>query len=121
MDKITMSGEDYLETIFVLGQGGDVKSTDVATTLMVSRPAVNKAVGELVEKGFIEKESYGRIKLTEKGKEEGKRIYARHELLHEFLLRIGVSEKTAGIDCCKIEHFVSEETINCLKEFMNKK
>lgn len=121
MKKITMSGEDYLETIYVLGKNGDVRSIDVASALMVSRPAVNKAMGELADKGLIEKESYGRIKLTAAGKREGASIYARHELLHEFLLMIGVSEQTAALDCCKIEHFVSEETIACLKAFMHKK
>lgn len=120
MEKMTMSSEDYLEAIFVLASSGEVKSSDVASMLCVSRPAVNKAMGELVERGLIEKETYGKITLTKSGKAEAERIYARHNLLHDFLLTIGVSENTAALDCCKIEHFVSEETIKRLSEFMDK-
>ena len=119
MEKMTMSSEDYLEAIFVLSASGEVKSSDVASMLCVSRPAVNKAMGELVERELIEKATYGKITLTKAGKAEAERIYARHNLLHDFLLMIGVSETTAGLDCCKIEHFVSEETTKRLAEFMD--
>lgn len=121
MARMTMSSEDYLEAIFVLGvSGNEVKSSDVAAELRVSRPAVNKAMGELVERGFINKETYGKITLTELGKAEAERVYKRHNLLHDFLMMIGVSEATAALDCCKIEHFVSEETVKKLSEFMDK-
>jgi Mn-dependent DtxR family transcriptional regulator len=121
MAKMTMSSEDYLEAIYVLGvSGSEVKSTDVAAALCVSRPAVNKAMGELTERNFISKEAYGKITLTDAGKAEAERIYKRHNLLHDFLMMIGVSESTAALDCCKIEHFVSEETVKKLAEFMDK-
>ena len=115
-----MSSEDYLEAIFVLSGAGEVRSSDVASTLCVSRPAVNKAMGELVERGLIEKATYGKITLTKQGREEAQRIYSRHNLLNDFLLMIGVSEQTAALDCCKIEHFVSEETVKKLSDFMDK-
>ena len=119
MEKITMSGEDYLEAILVLGGGDEVKSSAVAAMLSVSPPAVNKAMGELASMGLVDKRSYGKITLTEAGLKEAARVRGRHTLLHDFLVSIGVSEKTAAIDCCKIEHFVSEETVKCLTEFMH--
>mgnify|MGYP002553275772 FL=1 len=120
MEKMTMSTEDYLETIYVLGRDGLVKSTDVAAVLSVSRPAVNKAMGELVAKGLVDKHSYGKIRLTNEGFAAAEKVYARHRLLHDFLVSIGVSEQTAAVDCCKIEHFISEETVEKLSRFMEK-
>ncbi len=120
-DTITRAGEDYIEAIYVLG-GADkgVKSSDVAATLCVSRPAVNKAAGELAQRGLIVKPEYGKMMLTPEGKTEAERIYARHQLLHKFLRSIGVSEDVAKIDCCKIEHFVSEETVTCISRLVEK-
>ena len=120
MEKMTMSTEDYLETIYVLGRDGLVKSTDVAAVLSVSRPAVNKAMGELVAKGLVDKHSYGKIRLTNEGFAAAEKVYARHRLLHDFLVSIGVSEQTAAVDCCKNEHFISEETVEKLSRFMEK-
>ncbi|MFR1566249.1 MAG: metal-dependent transcriptional regulator [Christensenellales bacterium] len=119
--NITMSGEDYLEAIYVLGSGGEVKSTDVAAMLRVSRPAVNRAMAELNLKGLIDKRSYGKITLTAEGLRQAKNVYSRHLLLHDFLVSIGVSEGTAALDCCKIEHFVSEETVSKLSDFMEQR
>ena len=119
MANMTMSSEDYLEAIFVLSNKGEVRSTDVAEMLCVSKPAVNKAVGELIEQSLVVKRAYGRITLTEHGRALAEKIYARHKLLKDFLLEIGVSEQTATVDCCKIEHFVSEETVTKLSEFMD--
>ena len=119
MANMTMSSEDYLEAIFVLSNKGEVRSTDVAEMLCVSKPAVSKAVGELIEQSLAVKRAYGRITLTEQGRMLAEKIYARHKLLKDFLLKIGVSEQTATVDCCKIEHFVSEETVTKLSEFMD--
>jgi hypothetical protein len=119
--NITMSGEDYLEAIYVLGGDGEVKSTDVAAMLRVSRPAVNRAMAELNSKGLIDKRSYGKITLTAEGLLQAENVYSRHLLLHDFLVSIGVSESTAALDCCKIEHFVSEETVSKLSEFMGQR
>lgn len=119
MDRITMSGEDYLEAIYVLGGRGDVKSAAVAQMLRVSPPAVNRAVSELAARGLVDKKSYGRITLTAEGAQAAESVWSRHRLLHDFLISIGVSESTAAVDCCKIEHFVSEETVKRLSEFMH--
>ena len=116
--EIGVSGEDYLETIYIVGKGEAVRSSLVAEALGVSRPAVNKAMTELMAKGLVEKHAYGKIMLTDSGKAAALSVYSRHELLKRFLISIGVSETTAAVDCCKIEHFVSDETVACLADFM---
>ncbi|MDR3319321.1 MAG: metal-dependent transcriptional regulator [Clostridiales bacterium] len=121
MSAMSMSNEDYIEAIYVLSQSGQsVRSTEVADKLKVSRPAVNKAMNELIEKSLVTKENYGRINLTEAGDALAEQIYSRHRLLNSFLLKIGVSAETAETDCCKIEHCVSEETVRRLRSFMAK-
>ena len=75
---------------------------------------------ELMTDGYILKHSYGKITLTDEGRAQAERVYGKHTLLHDFLIMIGVSETTAALDCCKIEHFVSEETVKRLSEFMDK-
>ena len=125
MDKfnkqLTVSAEDYLEAALMLTLDGErIKVTSIAENLGVSKPAVTNALSELAEKGLLIKQPYGDISLTEQGKKEAERVYSKHRLLHDFLLRLGVSEQTAGIDCCKIEHVLSEETVECIKKFMEK-
>lgn len=122
MKNLSKSIEDYLETILILSsENKEVKSVKIAEFLSVSKPAVNKAMNELKELGFIEKENYSNITLTKQGEIEAQNIYHKHLIIKKFLLAIGVSQENAEIDCCKIEHVVSDETINCIKNFINKK
>ncbi len=115
--QLSKSIEDYIEAIYILEQESKtVKSIQIATQLSVSKPAVHKAMDELQKKGLIEKTSYSGIELTAKGRKLAKEVYAKHMLIYNFLLQIGVSKETAEIDCCKIEHVISEETIACLKK-----
>ncbi len=108
MHDITKSIEDYLEAILNIENSKNiVKSIDVANELKVSKPAVSKATNILNNMGYITKSSYGDIKLTDLGRETAILIYERHLVLKEFLLKIGVCEETAEIDCCKIEHVIS--------------
>ena len=122
MIKLTKSCEDYLETILILQQksGGSVKSIDIATHLNVSKPAVTKATNELKDFCFVNKDLYGEITLTEVGKNLAEKIYDKHMTIYSFLQKLGVSETTAEEDCCKLEHAISEETLQKLKEFLNK-
>lgn len=120
MKALTQSVEDYLEAIHILEENGSVKSIDVAARLGVSKPAVNKAMNELKERGLIQKQSYGKIALTESGRTIARNVLGRHLLIKRFLLKIGVSEQASEIDCCKIEHVLSEETISCLKKHIEK-
>lgn len=116
--RLGESLEDYLECLLVLEKSGKIRSVDVARTLHVSKPSVNKAMHLLKEKGFITQENYGDIKLTDVGRKEASDILERHEFLKMFLTDIlHVTSEQAEIDACKMEHAVSEETFDKLKEF----
>lgn len=118
--KLTVSAEDYLETALLLTlQGKRITVTGVAESLGVSKPAVTNALTELAAKGLLIKQPYGDISLTPEGELAAKSVYDKHKLLHSFLLKLGVSEKIAQKDCCKIEHVLSDETFVCIKRFLS--
>jgi Mn-dependent DtxR family transcriptional regulator len=114
------SGENYLETILVLGKrGGSVRSIDIARELNFSKPSVSRAVGILRENGFIIIEEDGIIRLTNKGEEKAKQVYERHQLLTTFLMNTaGVSAEIAEEDACRIEHIISEDTFEGIKKYL---
>lgn len=113
------SAEMYLETIYILSlKSNSVRSIDVAETMGYSKPSVSRAVGLLKEDGYLTVAQSGCLNLTEKGIKTAKGIFERHNVLTEFLIKIGVSEKNAAADACKIEHIISEETINAVKKFL---
>ena len=104
--------EDYLEAIFVFG-GENVKSIDLAKHLNVSRASVNRAVNTLIDKGLVNKELYGEISLTEKGKTTSRRVLRKHKILRRFLIDVlHVSPEVADREACGIEHVISEDTAN---------
>ena len=120
--KLTPSNEDYLEAILILEkQEKKIKSVEVAKMLNVSKPGVNKAMNVLKNSGLIEKDAYSDITLTDKGRAEAEKVYDRHQLIYRFLRLLGVSKDVAEADCCKIEHILSDETINQIKKFCCKK
>ena len=111
MEKVSMSHEDYLEAIIMLGGTTEnpVRSVDVAKQEGVSKASVNKAVGLLKEKGLVEQPYYGDITLTEKGYEYGQAIYKRHRYLTAFLAKaLGIPEGTAEEEACLMEHAISD-------------
>ena len=113
------SGEMYLETILVLSQQKDhVRSIDVAEYMQFSKPSVSRAVGILKNGGYIEIDSFGYISLTDSGREAAERIYERHRILSEILMRLGVDEKTATEDACKMEHYISDTSFAAIKEHL---
>ena len=116
------SGENYLETILMLKEKhGTVRSIDIARMLNFSKPSVSRAVGILKEDGYIIVETNGEIEFTQKGKEKAEGIYERHKLLTRFLQEVSkVSAKVAEEDACKMEHIISDETFQGIKEFMRK-
>lgn len=121
MKKLTKSIEDYIEAIYMLqNENGKVRSIDIASKLDVSKPAVNKAMHELKTIGLISEFNYSNILLTEEGLKIAKQIYSKHMLIYDFLISIGVPKETAEIDCCKIEHVISSETLKCIKEQLEK-
>ncbi len=115
--KIKESAENYLETIYMLGKrNGQVRSIDVATELGYSKPSISYAVKRFREDGYLTVDSAGFLRLTPKGLEIAERMYERHGLLSSYLMSIGVCEATALEDACRIEHVISEETFERMKE-----
>ena len=110
------SGEMYLETILVLSKRNkDVRSIDIAHELNYSKPSVSRAIGLLKKDEYIIVDSKGYIELT-----DATTIYDRHDTLSSFFESIGVSHDTAVNDACRIEHVISDETMNKIKEHMKK-
>ena len=116
------SGEMYLETILRLTEKNKaVRSIDVGEYMGYSKPSVSRAIGLLKNGGYVTVDADGFLFLTEDGKEIAKKIYTRHTLLTEFLINIGVDEKTASEDACKIEHDISDSTFEAIRNIQNKK
>lgn len=112
------SGEMYLEAILVLAKkSGYVRSIDVSEYLGYSKPSVSRAMGILREGGYILMEKDGVITLTDSGKKLAETIYERHTVLSELLIRLGVDEKTATDDACRIEHVISDESFQAIKQY----
>ena len=119
MVKIQESGENYLETILMLQrQGVDVRSIDIAVELGYTKPSISRAMSILKANDFIVMDSKGYITLTEKGREVAERMYERHLFLSSCLEKIGVSEETAVKDACRIEHVISQESFEKLKDYV---
>ena len=115
------SGEMYLETIYVLSQSSnEVRAIDVGEQLGYSKPSVSRGMGLLKSDGLVITDERGFIKLTPEGEEKAKRIYERHQILSKILEDLGVDEKTATEDACRIEHYISEETFNAIKAHLKK-
>ena len=112
------SGEMYLETIYVPTRDrNDVRSIDVCEHMGYSKPSVSRAVNLLKSGGLIQIDKDGYITLTDAGLVIGQKIYDRHTLLSSLLVRLGVSEKTAAEDACKMEHAISDESFEAIKRY----
>lgn len=110
------SGEMYLETIYILSKKSSaVRSLDVAEYMNYSKPSVSRAVGLLKQGEYLTVDPNGYLHLTELGEEIASKIYERHTLLTEFLIRLGVDEETAAADACKIEHDISDKSFEAIK------
>ena len=110
------SGEMYLEAILVLSQRGKpVRSIDVSEYLGYTKPSVSRAMSLLRSGGYVimDKDSY--LTLTDVGLEVAERVYERHRVLSSLFMELGVSEETATEDACRIEHVISEETFEAIK------
>jgi len=120
--KINESGEMYLEVMYKLEEkNGVIRSVDIANELGYSKPSVTRAMGLLKTDNYITQEPYGKITLTEKGREKAKKIMERHNLLTEFLTKcLRLDADTAEQDACRIEHIVSTKTMDAIKEYLDK-
>lgn len=115
--KILESAENYLETILILQKrSGSVRSIDIVNELDYTKPSVSIAMKHLRENGYIEMDKNGYITLLDTGKDIAEKMYERHTRLTHFLIALGVSEKTAREDACRIEHILSEESFEAIKK-----
>lgn len=116
---IQESGEMYLETILVLSEKLKlVRSLDVAQEMNFSKPSVSRAIGILKNEGYVQVDEQGGLNLTTEGKKVAQKIYERHVVLTQMLVKLGVDEKTAAEDACKIEHHISDKTFKALKKHL---
>ena len=119
--NILESGEDYLEAILMLNEKKDgVHAIDIVEQLKITKPSVSVMLKKLREDGYITIDNDNHIHLTEKGLPIAEKVYDRHKFLTGLLIKIGVNEITAEEDACKIEHDLSDETYQKLKEAFKK-
>ena len=112
--------EDYLETILMLQKSrGQVRSIDIANEMNFTKPSVSVAMKNLREKGYITMDSTGYITLTEVGRQRAEDVLERHTILADLLMYIGVSKETALADACKVEHDLSEESFEAIKQALH--
>lgn len=117
--RIQESGEMYLESIYVLlKKNGYVRSVDVAEYMGYSKPSISRAMGLLKAGDFIEVAKDGAINLTDSGIAVAEKIYERHTLLSRLLENLGVSPEVASEDACKLEHAISDESFQAIKNFV---
>ena len=114
--KMQESPEDYLETIYMLSLEKDVvRSIDVAKHLGFSKPSVSVAMKRLRENGYVNMDENNYLTQTEAGKEIAVKVFERHNVLAGFLRSVGISAETAARDACRIEHVISDESFQVLK------
>lgn len=118
--KLQESGENYLENIYILmKRNGSVRSVDIAREMEFSKPSVSRAVHLLKDLGYLLIQDDGLLELTEKGLSKATLIYERHLFLSGYLMALGVSEEVATADACRIEHVISTESFDKLKEHVD--
>lgn len=111
------SGEMYLETILVLSKKSSaVRSVDVAEYMGYTKPSVSRAIGLLKSGGYVIMDRGGYLRLTDEGRKIAEKIYERHTVLSQFLMRLGVDEKTASEDACRMEHIISDTSFEAIKQ-----
>lgn len=118
---MTKSLEDYIEIVYVLiHEKNRARVRDIATSLKVKMPSVVKGLSELKKLGLVTQEPYGDVELTAKGRRIATMILNRHNKIREFLMRIGVSRRIADKDACLMEHILSAETMDKIRDFLRK-
>ena len=113
------SGQMYLETIYILSQKSTyVRAIDVSEQLGFSKPSVSRALSILKRDGHVSVDDSGAITLTESGLAIAQTMYTRHTILSQMLMKLGVDEKTATEDACRIEHVISEKSFSAVRAHM---
>lgn len=120
--RLAESAEMYLETILILSKDHTkVRSIDICEYMSFSKPSISRAVNSLKDGGYLDIAADGGVTLTDEGAKIAKKIYERHTILTQCLVSLGIDEKTASEDACKIEHDISDETFNAIKKHMKQK
>ena len=115
--KIHESAENYLETILVLHRrNGMVRSIDIVNELNYAKPSISVAMKHFKENGLITVDENGYISLTKDGSDIAEKMYERHTFLTKVLIQLGVDEEIAKVDACKIEHHISDEAFEMMKQ-----
>ena len=118
--KLLESGQMYLETILVLSKTmPTVRAIDIVEHMGYSKPSVSRAMGLLKNGGFIHVNEDGHITLTHMGREVAETIFDRHNVLTRALVLLGVDDETASEDACKIEHAISDRSVEAIKKYLN--
>ena len=119
--RLQESGEMYLESIYVLTKNNPhVRAIDVGEYMGYSKPSVSRAMGLLKSGGYVSVDESGFITLLPPGREVAEKIYERHTVLSKALITLGISQKAAAEDACKIEHVISDETFEAIKAHLDK-
>ena len=117
--RLQESGEMYLETIYILSrQNAFVRSVDISEYMGFSKPSISRAMNLLKKAEYIVMDDENHITLTKSGSEIAEKIYERHELIQDWLIRLGVPEEVAAEDACKMEHDLSTVTFQKMKEYI---
>ena len=117
--RLQESGEMYLETILTLSrEQTHVRSIDISESMGYSKPSVSRAVGLLKTGGYIEVDKDGFITLTDSGREIAEKIFERHTILTRMLVGLGVDRETAAADACKMEHAISDTSLEAIKRHL---
>lgn len=122
---LTVANEDYLECMVRIEREDHetegVRSVDIAQRLGVSKASVNKAVTALKAQGLVEQSHYGKVKMTDSGRELGQAVWYRHRLLRTFLMQeLGVEFDRADAEACMMEHALSEDTMSRWLSYLEK-
>ena len=119
--RIQESGEMYLETILILSKEKTcVRSIDVCEYMGYSKPSISRAVSLLRNNGYVDMDDRGYLSLTDTGRDIAEKIYERHQVLSKVLIGLGVDEKSAAVDACRIEHVISDKTFDAIKDHVEK-
>ncbi|MBR2892167.1 MAG: metal-dependent transcriptional regulator [Bacilli bacterium] len=117
--KLYKSAEDYLEKILILKKEiNNLRTIDIANSMKLTKQSVHRAIKNFKENGLITVDANNYINLTNKGREIAQNVYNRHIVLTNFFIKLGVDKEIAHEDACKIEHDISDESLNAIKNFL---